>query len=484
MSSAQHPVQWDRPRGSIFGWSRHERLGQAVLQILMLGGLGALLYYYSWWRSPGRIVTPWLALLLAGAAVYTLAQLIASWSLYFAARRRGAPPPPDIGLTVDVFVTACGEPVWLVERSLTAALAIRGQHRTWLLDDADDPELEALAERLGAGYLTREGGEGRKAGNVNAALERTDGDAILIFDVDHVPTPEYLERTLGYLGDPNVGFVQGMLTFYNGEQGFIARAATESSFDYYNPTCMGSDRVGSASLVGTNALIRRKALESIGGYRPGLAEDLATSIALHAASWRSVYVAEPLAPGLSPADATSWFTQQLKWSRGVFELLLTDYPRYFGRLTWGQRLSYLVRMTYYWLGPVVAVHVVFLLALLFGGSGVAKIDFQEYLIHIAPAAVCVLLIRQIAIRFWRHPSVSPSFLWRPWILVPATWPVYTLGWMMALLRMPLSFRATGKTPTAREFPLGWLLPQLVTSALLVGASPTRSGSPRTAAPRC
>src|SRR5215210_8599968 len=134
-----------------------------------------------------------------------------------------------------------------------------------------------------------------------------------------------------------------MLTFSNGSESFVARAATETGIEYYNPTSIGADALGGVALVGSNALIRRTALDSIAGYHPGLAEDLATSVALHAAGWQSAYVPEPLAPGLSPPDVPAWFAQQLKWARGVFELLLTVYPRAFSRLTWGQRLSYAVR---------------------------------------------------------------------------------------------------------------------------------------------
>ncbi len=437
-----------------------------MLLSLIALGLLSLAFYYSWWRSPGRAITPWLAFLLALAAIYCLAQLLASWVLYFAARRRSDPPEPVNGQTIDIFVTACGEPLGLVERALTAACRMSGVHRTWLVDDGDDKELEALAGRLNAGYLTREGHKDLKAGNLNAALPRTSGDIVGIFDVDHVPEPGFLERTAGYFRDPDVGFVQVMLTFSNGKENWIAHAATESTYDYYNPTCMGADRIGGASLVGTNTLIRRKALESIGGYQPCLAEDLSTSITLHGAGWKSIYVTEPLAPGLSPPDLIAWFTQQFKWSRGVFELFLTAYPRLFFRLTWGQRLFYLVRMTYYWIGPLVAIHLLFMIAMLFGGSSIARINFQQYLIHVTPIALCRLLIRQVAIRYWRHPTTPAFFLWRPLMLVPATWPVYTLAWVMALCRIPLKFRPTPKTRSGKGLLL-WLMPQIVTVLLLL-----------------
>jgi cellulose synthase/poly-beta-1,6-N-acetylglucosamine synthase-like glycosyltransferase len=225
------------------------------------------------------------------------------------------------------------------------------------------------------------------------------------------------------------------------------------------------DGLDAVTMHGSNSLVRRAAFESIGGYRPGLAEDLATSVALHAAGWRSVFVPEPLAPGLVPVDVGSWFTQQLKWARGVFETFLTDYPFLFHRLSWGQRLAYAVRSTYYWLGALVFAHLLFLVAALLFGQRMLRADFGEYLIHYLPLAISFFLIRGLARKLWRHPSTPTRLEWRGILLAYATWPIYTLAWLMALVRVPLGFRMTPKHVRGESSPL-WLLPHLVFVVLL------------------
>ncbi|MEO8285653.1 MAG: glycosyltransferase [Chloroflexota bacterium] len=438
-----------------------------VLRVLVALGILALLYYYSWWSDPGRITSPWRVLMLTLTFAYCTVQLVGNWLLYLFARRRQSHPQAPDGLTVDVFVTAYREPVDLVARSLSAACRMRYPHKTWLLDDGHDPQLAALARKLGTGYITRNDRTDAKAGNINAALERTDGEIIVIFDADHAPHADFLEHTLGYFSDPKIGFVQVMLTFRYRAGSWVARAASETSLDYYNPTSLGADAVGGSTLVGSNALIRRSTLESIDGYQSGLAEDLATSIAIHAKGWRSVYVAEPLAPGMAPPDLTAWFTQQLKWARGVFELLLTAYPRFFRYLTWGQRVAYAVRMTYYWVGLVVCMHLVFSIWLLVHGSEKAWDSFQRYLLHLAPLGLCYLLIRTVALSNFKHPLVYAGLLWRAIALVYATWPIYTLAAMMAVFRMPLGFRLTPKTAGGKLNKL-WILPQSIALLLLGG----------------
>jgi hypothetical protein len=146
--------------------------------------------------------------------------------------------------------------------------------------------------------------------------------------------------------------------------------------------------------------------------------------------------------------------------------LVTAYPRHFNQLNWGQRLSYAVRTTNYLLGPVIFIHLAVVIAVLFAGITSAYTSLQQYFVHLAPLAFLELLIRQLALRKWRHSSIYTGPLWRAAILVYVTWPIYTLAWIMALLRLPLSFRPTPKSSEGR-LNIFWLLPQLVSAILLV-----------------
>jgi cellulose synthase (UDP-forming) len=434
---------------------------------LVILGMIALVYYYSWWFTGN--ISIWSAFALLFALIYGLIQLVGNWLLYLATHYRDLTYPrlPANKFTVDVFITAYHEDHALVERALQAASNLSEEKKVWLLDDGNDPVLAGMAAQYGIGYLTRSDHRDAKAGNINAALSRTSGDIIVIFDIDHAPKPDFLTRTLGCFANPKVGFVQVMLTFATRQESWIAEASAATSLDFYNPISIGADGLRSATLIGSNALIRRKALESIQGYQPGLAEDLATSVSLHAAGWQSVYIAEPLAPGIAPPDLVSWFTQQLKWSRGVFEILLTKFSSKFPQLQLGHQIMYAVRMTYYWIGLFTAAHVLLSIYVLWSGSAATLTWFEEYLVHLAPLIGMTLLIRQLALRRWKHPSLG-KMIWqgKPTMLVIATWPIYTLSWFMAIFRVPLRFQPTPKTATGSLHPL-WLLPQIITTVLLM-----------------
>ena len=111
------------------------RLSSLGLPVLVLAGLAASVFYFSWWTAADLSTSPWLATLLVCAGFFYWSQLLSSWWVYLAARRgREAPPHEAVSsLTVDVFVTAYNESVALVEKSLRAAVAMRRTHNSYLL---------------------------------------------------------------------------------------------------------------------------------------------------------------------------------------------------------------------------------------------------------------------------------------------------------------------------------------------------------------
>jgi len=146
-------------------------------------------------------------------------------------RNVGAPVDPDRLPTVDILIPTYNEGQDILEKTLIAALAVRypKEHlRVYLCDDGgtdqrcqdSDPDkreaavnrrkaLQELCQDLGAHYLTRPRNEHAKAGNLNEALKHSRGDLIVVLDADHVPTRDFLERTVGYFDrDPRLFLYQ------------------------------------------------------------------------------------------------------------------------------------------------------------------------------------------------------------------------------------------------------------------------------------
>jgi len=127
------------------------------------------------------------------------------------------PPAQPVleGRTVDVFVPTFNEDPTLLRATLEACVRMDYPHRTYVLDDGRRPEVEALARELGIEYIARPDNRHFKAGNLNYAFERTDGEFVVVLDADHVPEPHFITRLIGYFRDDRLGYVQTPHAFYN-----------------------------------------------------------------------------------------------------------------------------------------------------------------------------------------------------------------------------------------------------------------------------
>src|SRR5262249_45098866 len=155
-------------------------------------------------------------------------------------------------------------------------------------------------------------------------------------------------------------------------------------------------------------------------------EDLHTSLALHAAGWRSLYDPTIHATGLVPSDVAGFTKQQLKWARGVFEMWVDVFPRLALRLGVSRSLAYLVRLTYYLIGPLFLVPALAPLRVLLAGGG-AAVGFASYVLHALPLGLAVILIRQKVNADWNphEPPSASRFNWRGYAQAGALWPIYT-----------------------------------------------------------
>ena len=436
------------------------------LAISVLAGLGvaAVLRLFDWWFRPAHVGQPLLFALLSLAFWYGVSRIVLGWVNYAAIdkpQHRAAPS----GLRVAIFTTSSpGEPLAMFEKTLAACARVRYPHTTYLLDDTRDARFRELAVRHGAVWLELVGIPGAKAGKINRALAATSEEFILVLDPDHIPFPEFLDRVLGHFENDKVGFVQVSQAYYNQSRSFTAAGAADQTYAFYGPGQMGLYGHGAAVAIGANCTFRRSALDSIGGHGIGLAEDLITAIRLHAAGWQSVYVPEVLSRGLVPEDLGSFYRQQLKWSRGVYEVVFSEMPSLFRKLRWRQRLSYLTIGTYYLVGATTSLYLVFPYLFLWTGIQPASMKFAEFLIASAPAAIVGAAMYALMQRWMCDPGTERGTHWRGLVLKVACWPIFLAGTVLAVVRAEIPYIPTAKEAVRGRFlRLAW--PQLCVAAL-------------------
>ncbi|MGB5306389.1 MAG: glycosyltransferase [Gammaproteobacteria bacterium] len=298
--------------------------------------------------------------------------------------------PAPAGCSIDVFVPTYNESVDLLRKTLLAAVNMDYPHKTWLLDDSNRPEMRTLAEELGCEYQSRSDNTFGKAGNLNNALQASNGEFIALFDADHAPKRDFLVNTLGYFSDPNVAFVQTPQDFYNldsyqhrwNKPG--QRLWTEQSL-FFRVIQRGKDVWNAAFFCGSCAIIRRASLDTIGGFATGtVTEDLHTSLRLHKQGYRSVYHAESLAFGIAPNNIKDFLRQRVRWGSGAMDVWRRESIVFTRGLTIAQRLCYLASVMTYFDGWQRAVfYLAPAIVLLTGVMPIYNFDWQ-FLVHFIP----------------------------------------------------------------------------------------------------
>ncbi len=510
-------------------WSRVLTAALAVVSV----GLYAL--FVVWLahsvESPSSITEdPWLQRYCVAAVVivFIIESLhmvnIVSISLATIVAREPVLPERINSLRAALFITfvPSTEDLGVLESTLRAAQSIdhHGLLDIYVLDerniDADRVEdVRRLCERLNARdiplpqheihYFSRKLHEKyadiptgpfaakTKYGNINSLLDHLDRhgvsyDVVTGIDPDHIPVPEFLTLLLGHLDDPDVGFVVAPQTYSNAEYSTVAYLAESQQFAFHSVIQPAANAYRAPMLVGTNYAIRWDVLQRIGGMEPSITEDLATTFKILGLrnpdtgnTYTSVYTPAVVANGEGPETWGGFFSQQNRWARGSFELLITPAIRHMlGMWRRPMRLfHYALIMAFYpsmaivWMiGAVNAA-----IYALFGINGV-----------IVSPAVWVMLygwatVMQFAvyIRARRH-NVSPfesqtADGHRAWglagmMLSTLTAPIYANALVQSLLRRPVTFVVTPKGTKAAtdtwytfRLHLGWALFYAVIIAL-------------------
>jgi cellulose synthase (UDP-forming) len=325
-----------------------ERLVRGLALISLTYGL-----YWLWWRWTSTLNPDAMVFSLLLVSAETWGWLSAALFLFGAWKlpKREVQPAPA-GKRVDVFITAYDEPLEVLRRTAMGARAIRYPHRTYFLDDGKRDELKRIAEELGIGYIRRVGNANAKAGNLNFALQVTGGEFILQLDADHYPLPHIVDDMLGYFTDPKVAFVQSPQEFYNTDSfthvvNDDAREMWEENRIFYSLLQPGKDASNASFFCGCGGMLRRAALEDIGGFsRNTIIEDMETSLMLHRRGWKSAYHPKAVAFGLSPGSASAFHVQRQRWAQGSMQILKKLNPLFLPGLTPAQRAHYFAANLY------------------------------------------------------------------------------------------------------------------------------------------
>lgn len=339
--------------------------------------------------------------------ILLLGYLQTSWPL----KRTIEPMPDDPNLwpTVDIYVPSYNESLDVVRDTVLAAQCIdypRDKLKIYLLDDGKRSEFAVFAADVGVGYITRDDNRHAKAGNLNHAMRITKGELITVFDCDHVATRAFLQATVApFLKDPKLALLQTPHYFYSPdpfERNLkAAREIPNEGALFYGPVQQGNDNWNATFFCGSCAVIRRSALEEIGGFATEtVTEDAHTALKMQRRGWKSAFLALPLAAGLATERLGLHVIQRTRWARGMTQIFRVDNPLLGRGLKWQQRLCYLNAMLHFQFG---LPRVIFLTAPL------AYLLFNLNIIHSSASLIFAYVLPHLVISLYVNSRMNGRF---------------------------------------------------------------------------
>jgi cellulose synthase (UDP-forming) len=169
---------------------------------------------------------------------------------------------------------------------------------------------------------------------------------VAIFDADHVPTRSFLQLTMGWFErDAKLALMQTPQHFYSPDPfernlDQFRNVPSENEL-FYGVVQDGNDLWNATSFCGSCAVLRREALDEIGGLATEtVTEDAHTSLRLQKAGWSTAYINIPQAAGLATERLRGHIRQRVRWARGMIQILRIENPLFGRGLKLTQRLCY------------------------------------------------------------------------------------------------------------------------------------------------
>jgi len=283
---------------------------------------------------------------------------------------------------------------YVVDRLLDACAKMADQYgrnlvQILLLDDSTDETTQIASqavERLrgleyDADIVHRNFREGFKAGALENANKCTKYPFVAIFDADFVPPSDFLNRTMPYFSDTQLGLVQCRWTHLNRNYNMLTRAVSIGYDGHHLVEQTGRMAAGyMLNFNGSAGVLRRKALEDAGGWQSDtLAEDLDASYRMQLNGWKALYLRDVECPAEIPPTIPSLKRQQSRWARGSIRTFRKLLSRILldKKLSLGQKAEALVHLSYYSVHPL--MFAAFVIALFAAFLGVRLVNLAQFL---------------------------------------------------------------------------------------------------------
>lgn len=268
------------------------------------------------------VMLSWVVLVRYSSLYFRFPRLLEGWQKL----KNSKKPYPWVSIHVPCF----NEPPEIVIDTLKALACLRYPHFEVIVLDNNtkDPNIWKpvqnycleLGERFHFYHI--DSLSGAKAGALNVCLQLTSPQAELIsvMDADYVAQSNFLEKLVGFFDDAKVGFVQSCQDYRDWEHSPYQSACYFEYETHFKLELTGQNEWDVTYTIGTMCLIRRKALEEVGGWAEWcLTEDSEVAVRIHALGYTGYYLKNTFGYGLIPETFESYKQQRFRWTVGPIQ---------------------------------------------------------------------------------------------------------------------------------------------------------------------
>jgi len=206
-----------------------------------------------------------------------------------------------------------------------------------VLDDSTDETKEVIAKKVAElaakgvniQHIHRVDRTGYKAGALDAAMDRVESDFIAIFDADFIPDPDFLQKTMPYFQNEQIGVVQTRWGHINKSYSILTELQAFGLNGHFAIEQGGRNAAGHfINFNGTGGIWRKKCIEEAGGWEHDtLTEDLDLSYRAQIKGWKFQYLEDVIAPAELPITMSALKGQQHRWMKGGAECFIKMWRR-------------------------------------------------------------------------------------------------------------------------------------------------------------
>ena len=252
-----------------------------------------------------------------------------------------SPPlvPMETAPIVSIHIPAYREPPEMLKQTLDAVARLEYPNFECVvvINNTPDPTLwqpiEEHCQLLGSRFkfVRADNLQGFKAGALRLAMSHTAADAevIGILDADYVVQPDWLNDLVPLFADPSVGLVQAPQDHRDDKRSVLHHAMNAEYAGFFDIGMVQRNEVNAIVVHGTMCLIRRSALEAVGGWSSDtICEDTDLGLTLLEHGWHAHYTNRRYGHGLLPDTFESYKKQRDRWAYGGFQILKKHWRRF------------------------------------------------------------------------------------------------------------------------------------------------------------